>query len=473
MKTFSALPIAMAMTLLMTSGCGSSSLDVSASNIADQSATAATTNNPATVGTNALPLGIGCGWQIVSAADVTNVLYPDEAAVYWLSVIPNIPGARLRIDGLYPDARYFSFNVYDPLLRPIDAIADERVAPTVAGNNPYTTAGAAPGGDYRAYVVFTQKPDAPAANTIYSGFVNIGSNVAPNPVSTVLAYRIYVPADGLRGKVRLPQLTLESADGKQTYGTLPNCDGPLLPNLGGTVPGLGLNPLLASTSYPEALSALPYPIAAYPPRSNVFYGLPDSYIGIVNNVSPVPVPVMSSQIPLTGGGGFLSNKDNAYTVTAFSRNHGNIFLLRARAPRYRTQSSVAFGSEDMRYWSVCQNEFATQRYVACARDEQVALDDQGFYTVVVSDLDKRPANATPANGFAWLPWGAYPDGLLIYRQLLASAAFAPAIKNVPAGTPPEQIMGDYLPQGAYCTRAVFEAAGTRPASVFAACKTAQ
>ena len=265
---------------------------------------------------------------------------------------------------------------------------------------------------------------------------------------------------------------MERADGGGDIGTLPTCDTPLLPNAGGTLPTLGLNPLLASSNYPEVLSAVPYPLAAYPPKTTVFYGLPDSYIGILNNVSPVPFPLQPSQIPLTGGGGFLSNKDNAYTVTAFSHDHGNVFVLRARAPSYRTQPATAFGSEDLRYWSVCQNEFATQRYVACARDEQVALDDTGFFTIVVSDADQRPANAVAANGIAWLPWGAYPDGLLIYRQLLASPAFAPAIKNVPAGTAPAQIMGDYLPRGVYCTRQIFEAAGTRAADIFSACAQA-
>ena len=460
MKLIEILRMPTLMAVIIVSGCGAS---VSSNN--EPSFPPGT----AVSGAGTLPLGIGCDWQVVSDADLANVLYPDESAVYWLAVIPNLTDARLRIDGLYPDARYFSFNVYDPLLRPIDAIADEHIAPAKAGKNPYTTAGVPYGSGYRAYVAFTQKPDVPAANTIYSGFVNAGAAVAPNPLGTVLAYRIYVPADGLRGKVRLPQLTLETADGSRTLGPLPSCDNPLLPNLGATLPNLGLNPLLASTSYPEVLSALPYPVAAYPPKTTVFYGLPDAYIGILNNVSPVPLPLQASQIPLTGGGGFLSNKDNAYTVTTFSRSHGNIFLLRARAPHYRTQRGVPFGSEDLRYWSVCQNEFATQRYVACARDEQVALDDQGFYTVAVSDAGVRPANATAANGVAWLPWGAYPDGLLIYRQLLAAAAFSPAIKNVPAGTAPGQIMGDYLPRGVYCTRNIFEGAGTRAADIFAAC----
>lgn len=422
-----------------------------------------------TEGSNSLPLGIGCGWTVVSDADVTNVLYPDEAAVYWLAVIPNIPDARLRIDGQYPKARYFSFNVYDPLLRPNDAIADFQLAPKIAGSNPFISKGAAIGATYRAYVDFSIKPDAPAANTIYSGSINIGPTTVQNPLLTVLAYRIYVPADGLRGEVKLPQLTIETADGSRTLGTLPNCDAPLLPNIGGTLPPLGLNTLLANTSYPEVLSAVPYPIAAHPAQTKVFYGLPDSYLGIVNNVLPTPLPIEASSIPLTGGGGFLSNKDNAYTTTAFSRNHGNIFLLRARAPTYRTQKSVNFGSEDTRYWSVCQNEFATQRYVACARDEQVPIDDQGFYTVVVSDADKRPENADAKHKMAWLPWGAYPDGLLLYRQLLASPDFAPAIRNVPQGTAPDQIMGDYLPESTYCTREVFESAGPSAADIFAAC----
>jgi hypothetical protein len=392
--------------------------------------------------------------------------------VYWLAVIPNIPGARLRINGMYPNARYFSFNVYDPILRPVDAIADFQIAPNTAGTNPFTREGAAYGAPYRSYVDFDIKPDAPAANTIYSGSISTGTSTIQNPLLTVLAYRIYVPADGLRGDVHLPQLTIEAADGSRDIGTLPNCDAPLLPNIGGTLPPLGLNTLLASTTYPEVLSAIPYPVATYPTTTRVFYGLPDSYIGIVNNVLPTPLPIEASDLPLTGGGGFLSNKDNAYTTTAFGRDHGNLFLLRARAPTFRSKNGVEFGKEQTRYWSICQNEFATQRYVACVRDEQIPLDDQGFYTVAVSDAELRPSNADAAHDIAWLPWGAYPDGLLLYRQLLAAKDFAAAIRNVPQGTDPSSVMGDYLPKGIYCDRQIFESAGPRSADIFAACASA-
>ncbi|TXI04284.1 MAG: hypothetical protein E6Q76_12585 [Rhizobium sp.] len=466
MKLFRSIQTALlVLALIGASAC-------SRSNSTSTSHGASDPGNTGSNGSTSLPLGIGCGWTVVSDADVTNVLYPDQAAMYWLAVIPNIPGARLRVDGVYPNARYFSFNVYDPILRPVDAIADYQINPNVAGRNPFATEGVAYGSGYRAYVDFSVKPDTVAPNTIYSGSINTGNSTIQNPLLTVLAYRIYVPADGLRGNVQLPQLTIEAADGSRDIGTLPNCDAPLLPNVGGTLPSLGLNPLLASTTYPEVLSALPYPVATYPTTTRVFYGLPDSYIGILNNVSPVPIPVDTSGLPLTGGGGFLSNKDNAYTTTAFGRDHGSLFVFRARAPTFRTEKGVSFGKEQTRYWSICQNEFVTQRYVACVRDEQIPLDDQGYYTIAISDEALRPSNATAEHDVAFLPWGAYPDGLLIYRQLLASKNFAAAIRNVPQGTDPASVMGDYFPQSTYCDRAVFESAGPKAADIFAACLSA-
>ena len=465
--------IAIATLLLATLCAGACSRSGTAATAAGSNGGSANAGDNSGTAPTSLPLGVGCGWEVVSDADATNVLYPDEAAMYWLAVIPNIPGARLRVSGQYPDARYFSFNAYDPILRPVDAIADFQIAPDVAGHNPYAKPGVAYGANYQVVVDFGLKPDNPAANTIYSGAISTGSNTIQNPLLTILAYRIYVPADGLRGDVRLPQLSIETADGSRTLGTLPNCDAPLLPNIGGTLPPLGLNTLLATSSYPEVLSAVPYPIAKYPAQTRVFYGLPDSYIGIVNNLLPTPLPLQASQLPLTGGGGFLSNQYNAYTTTAFSHDHGNLFLIRARAPSYRTENGVAFGAEQTRYWSVCQNEFATQRYVACARDEQGPIDAQGFFTIAVSDANARPSNADAAHQIAWLPWGAYPDGLLIYRQLLAADGFAQAIRNVPQGSDPAALMGDYLPQGTYCTQQVFESAGPGAADIFAACAAAQ
>ncbi len=147
------------------------------------------------------PAGLGCGWQFVSDINTTNVAFPDESAQYWVALIPQLPQTRLRIDGRFPAARYFSYNVYDPLLRPVDAVADSELQPNASGG-------------YTDYVEFTGRmPDAPV-NTIYAGEMSLGDQTVPNPALTGIIYRVYVPEEGFDfdGGVGLPVLTLETAD---------------------------------------------------------------------------------------------------------------------------------------------------------------------------------------------------------------------------------------------------------------------
>lgn len=138
----------------------------------------------------------------------------------------------------------------------------------------------------------------------------------------------------------------------------------------------------------------------------------------------------------------------AYLTTRFTRRSDGRELL-----VYRFRAPTAPGQ--VRYWSVCQNEFATQRFVECLADHEAVAGEDGFVTLVISDPEDRPANAVN-----WLPWGgAYYDGLVIYRHMLPAPDFAEAIQNVPEGTPPADVMGDYFPRVAYCSRGDFEAGG--------------
>lgn len=419
-----------------------------------------------------VPAGLGCGWQLVSDVNTTNVAFPDESAQYWVAIIPHLPQTKLRINGRYPAVRYFSYNVYDPLLRPVDAVADFELAADDGYTNPFVEDGAAAGGHYTAWVEFGGKPETLAPNTIYSGETGIGGNVVPNPLGTAVFYRTYVPDDGFgfEGGVELPLLTLVGPDGEMELVPFAQCDEPLLPNLGGLLPDPGLNELLLTIDFPEELGVIRFPTATYPPATRVFYGLGPTAVNILSNALPAPLPPeVEENVPLGDGGGFLSNIHNAYTSTTFSRNDGNIFLLRGRAPSFTDSPTLAGSVEDLRFWSICQNEFVTQRYVDCVADHQAVIDEQGFFTVVVSDAADRPATATEANHINWLPWGPFPDGLLIYRHMLPSAHFSQAIQNVPKGTAPVDIMGDYLAVGAYCTLETFEAAGTNSAAIFDAC----
>ena len=413
--------------------------------------------------------GLGCGWVAASDADNANIAFPDKAARYWVALVPMTPGNRLRIDGVYPNARYFSYNSYDFALRPTDAIADRDIVPQAGSGNPFSDRSATHGGNYTAYLNFGAAPEPRAPNSFYSGSVGVGPAQIPNGLLVPIIYRTYVATNKLQtGDVALPVLTLETTTG-QSIGSLPTCSEPFLPSGGGLFPKSGLNALINEADYPNQL-ALPAPTAVYPPITRPFYGLPDTFtnivkdqLGLSNQASSLP------ELPATGGGGFLSNVHNDYTTSGFARRYGNLFLLRAKAPSFRSQSGVGFGQEQMRYWSICQNEFVTQRYTDCSADFETVLDAEGYFTVAVSDLAERPAFATREQGITWLPWGAYPDGLLLYRQMLVDDNFKQAIKRVPKGTDINEVMGEYAPQTTYCRPEIFDQPKLTPKQRFDAC----
>ncbi len=62
----------------------------------------------------------------------------------------------------------------------------------------------------------------------------------------------------------------------------------------------------------------------------------------------------------------------------------------------------------LRYWSFCQYEPATQRVIACRSDDRVAVGPRGFYKIVISTAEQRPRNARRRCGVTWLAWGRKP-----------------------------------------------------------------
>src|SRR4051794_40310579 len=119
-------------------------------------------------------------------ADTVNVLFPDSSAQYWSARYTAVPGTRIRIDGIYPYARYTSWNVYDPVLRPFTHLADAGIQPDAGSLNPFL-----PGADrttpvaQRHYTVFLtfDAADHPGPNTIYV-------DPSKNPVG-VFTLRVY------------------------------------------------------------------------------------------------------------------------------------------------------------------------------------------------------------------------------------------------------------------------------------------
>ena len=129
-----------------------------------------------------------------------------------------------------------------------------------------------------------------------------------------------------------------------------------------------------------------------------------------------------------------------------------MLVLRGRAPTFadtRSGPAVMPSGEQLRYWSFCEYEPATQRVVDCRSDDRVAVGADGRYTIVVSTPEDRPASARLECGVTWLAWGPQTQGLLIYRHMLPDPSFAEAIQNVAQPGAEADTLGDYYPSGEY------------------------
>lgn len=460
------VPAPLAVAMLLVAACSGGGAP------AEQGSSASSATYPSDEVPEA-PLSAACSWPLVSDPDFLNTALPDLAATYWVAALPNIPGTRLRIDGRYPNARYFSFNAYSPLLSAVDALTDYQILPRIAGANPFQTRGAAPGGEYVAYLLPQPVPEIRAPNTLYAGEfpVGLGVTLPANPLQ-ILIYRIYVAEEDLSGGVPLPVLTVETEDGSTALMslTMTGCASLPPPEL---LPDL-LTRALAGQSAPQAVLSVfentPLPLTAAEPTMQRAYGLPETLRANMSAALGFDIP--GQAVTTTVAADLLNNRDNAYLQAIMSRDKSSMYVVRGKAPIAADDPTEApLGGAQLRYWSLCSNEIVTQRFADCLYDAQVPLGRDGWFTIVVSDAAERPANAVAENGIGWLAWGAvYPDSMLLYRHMLPSAHFAQAVENIPLNTPPQDVMGEYYPLLAYCDRQTVESAGSDPAAVFAACR---
>jgi hypothetical protein len=102
---------------------------------------------------------------------------------------------------------------------------------------------------------------------------------------------------------------------------------------------------------------------------------------------------------------------------------------------------------------------------------QIPLDENGYYTIVVSRKEDRPSNATLENGIAWLEWSPRGEGLhhpqnrmdygmLMLRIMANNPNWEERPDNIVKPGTEAEIMGDYYPVGEYTDKKTFEATGT-------------
>ncbi|MEZ5645969.1 MAG: hypothetical protein R3E94_03010 [Burkholderiaceae bacterium] len=405
-----------------------------------------------------------CFWigALTRREPALNILYPDADVTYWVSQFRLPPGARLRLSGEYPHARYIAFTAYNSMGSPTDGVNDQALQPEPGSTNPFVV-GHDRGTAKRHYVLNILNQSAPAdtqsrlANTLYA---------RADESMIQLYYRVYVPDRGLNvaGGVGLPQAELVQADGSVLAGDA-LCQ-QLVVSTGAVrdraMPRDKYQAMLKRPGVPPTFPALPSPKwevilnPALTLSKLTLAGTPDG-------------DQQRLQMDQTRRGGQYPTLDNRYMLMYIDRRLGPVLTLQAQLPTTpATRSGVGrMGDGQLRYWSLCFNRSLADTSVDdCLADEDVTLDAHRRYTILVSRPEDRPANARPECGVTWLNWGALGDGagnrdggFLMIRNMLPAPDFKQSIFDIQRITDEESALGPYYPKPVYQSKDAFEERG--------------
>ncbi len=390
-----------------------------------------------------------------------NFAYPDGGAIYW-SAAYTLPeeGAYITLEADFPYSRYMSFNSYRADTTPAQVLTDRDIVPNEGSINPFVD-GAVRTEPSRRYQITIKPGDANdpnqpgEPNTLEDATSSVGEQA-------VIIYRNYVPNNGTdrTGNVGLPRVTLHLADGSTLQGD------EACAALSVGTERLPI-PLVPATTY-EALRANFEP-ARETPAFRATYGIPflfqcDFQGNCANN------PPRNTA--------FYANVDNQYLYSFLNQRHGDVVVIRGKIPEVPAtlDGQDFFEQGELRYWSMCQNEFYSQAVKECLFDERVTINPDGFYTIVTSLPENRPENANANCGVGYLPWPDQGDGFsivdgktddpdaafLIMRHMLPATGFEQAVQNTSVAGDEASVMGEYLPKATYMNRSEFEALGCEP-----------
>lgn len=471
-RTLSRFGLPRALTLALALGASlSASAQVAAWSNWDQAKAFAEAQQRVKAGKDPLPGVRSCFWRYgpSSGDPYLNIAYPDAATFYWGAVFTMPPGARLHLEGHYPHARYMSLISYDFKGAPLDAVADYLFQPTPGSVNPYIDGAdrrAAQRG-YRIEVVNAPRPTPMRWGVHLKGESRERIHAPQLAESTQqqLQYRIYARDSGTDETANggLPEPVLTLADGKELRGPQACAQlrtaQPLVADLAAmSLPREELQKLIdeGKRRFGPAGPATNPPTWSKTSQETSRYALYTGDFKVEPDVR-------------RRDGSFYANLDNQYVRTFISRKFGDVWVMRAKAPTTpRTYRGDAKWSDagELRYWSWCSNQgFGTARVNACVFDEEVPVDAQGYYTLVMSRASDRPRNAIAECGVAWLPMADVGDGtgepdltILLMRQMLGAGEFKHALHGILKQEDIKSGMGPYFPQGRYMSVAAFETA---------------
>lgn len=416
----------------------------------------------------------GKTFRAMGYANGQMINFMDIEASYWPARFKLAPGEKLVLSGYFPHARYSSINSYGGGA-PTSSLVDVDIEPDAGSTNPFRQgARRDTPEDQRHFTITIINAPEPAnkadraPNTLYA-------RPAAEPYDIVeLRYRTYLvdeaPQNAFdqRGGVPLPApVKLALADGKEQPG-LAICGGDR---------AMAQKMFFRAIS-PDAVSAWwqanpctdktpkgafcndPFTAPAQnPPVTEKFFGIPYSVQGMF--LPPDERAKLKPPSSCKLAKGFEGNADNAYMMTFLNSHFGKVVEFRGRYPRtprtYFDNKVWDQSKADLRYWSVMSgNELSSTQIAAGIADEQIPVNKDGTFSIVVSKPEDRPKSATQACGHAWLDWGRRGDftgrdgqTTLVWRNTLPANGFDKSFLAVCEPGTEKAVMGDYLPTGRY------------------------
>jgi hypothetical protein len=331
--------------------------------------------------------------------DPTLLYYPDQQAVYFRYGWENKPGLNLVIKGKMPEARYFSFNLYnDNTKSSIAALADYEIKPDEGDNSSYT-------------IYIMRAPDAAA----YSNVI-----ILPDSIKIASVFlRYYVARGNIYANKPLPIISmLENGVSKSPIPSIPISS--MKPeDMAKLKSQIMANPKLISRKERKVLASKSASLQEKEP--------------IISKVLTVPVFKHFTNPEAIGAynfnpGGNYPNKDNHYILMPVVRSGKDVLVARFKAPGFATQ--LGDTSQQVRYFSLSQGNEYTNTSVTLY-DEQLRVSPDGFIYVVVANDSKELRTKVEGMGINFMPWN-YKDRLvLILRHMLPAPTFAQSTGEVP------------------------------------------
>ncbi len=386
---------------------------------------------------------VGCPFRVYTAAQ-KNTGFLDDTATYGVAQIPlSLPaGASIRIEGRFPQVRYFSMGSYDGAQGGnfIDAMADARITSINGGvlspNVAELPTGGAPGDGYRLTLRYQNPPSNPAQrlpNVLYVGPPE--TTPLPTRVARQIGYRIYLPNPGANflGNQPVPRLIYSDRNGEINFDNTPDAK---------------------KCARIEAASELSQTVN----------------LGILpnRNVKFEPISRTADKIAYPNG-------DSNYLRAAVSLMYGKIIVVRAKRMTTPLLPPLVGATAETRYLSLCQYESVKSSVVSCFTDRGLIVQPDDYAVYAMSPTQNRPSKAVPQFGINWSPWGDTAAQLLVLRQILAAPGFAGDYARAVARptTALTTTLGAYAPQISYCDAATFNAyAPSGGAALMAACQQA-